>query len=105
MKRILVAIAVIFAISLNAEAVGYAKKDKKVDAKCHVELFGGQQTIYLATVKENHLNKLSDRLANRKIRTVFSKDKQQVFKVFECVKLENTFSSIQARNLFAKYPR
>jgi len=99
-KLITLALCILcFSFSSNAAST------KKIDVKCHVELFGGQQTIYLATVKESHLNKLSERLANRKIHTVYSNEKQQVYKVFECVKLENSFSSIQARNLFAKYPR
>jgi len=82
-----------------------AANNKNVDVKCHAELYGGQETIYFATVKENAVNQLANRLKNRKVPTVYSKEKQQIYRVFECVKLTDSFRSVQARNLFAKYPR
>ncbi|SEK30016.1 hypothetical protein SAMN05216262_10112 [Colwellia chukchiensis] len=92
-------------VSSMASAADKSKQSKKIDVKCHVELYGGLESIYFASVPENKLNKLDVSLSNRKIATVYSKQKQQVYRVFECAKLTEAFSSAKARNLFAKYPR
>ncbi len=105
MKQLLLVVTLCLSVNSSVNAADNAKQEKKVDAKCHVELYGGQQAIYFTTVQEKAINKLDKRLANRKITTVYSKEKQQVYQVFECVKLADNFSTLQARNLFAKYPR
>jgi hypothetical protein len=80
-------------------------KYHKVDAKCHVELVGGEQMIFFATVKDSQVNKLVDTLINRKVSTPFSKSKQKVYRAFECVLLEARFNSVKANQLFDKQPR
>jgi len=105
MKLMMLFLALSLSVSAFVYAADNVKPDKKVDTKCHVELYGGQQSIYFATVKESAITKLNKRLVNRKIQTVYTKEKQQVYRVFECVKLTESFSTLQARSLFAKYPR
>ena len=81
-----------------------AKNDnKKVDVKCYVELLGGEQTIYLGHVKKRELKNLSKTLVNRKILTPFSRQKKQVYKVFECSLENKDFNSSKARQLFSNY--
>jgi hypothetical protein len=105
MIKMILTLALSLVVILNVNAANNVKNDKKIDAKCHIELYGGQQTIYFATVQGSHLSKLVRRLSNRSIPTVFSQKKQKVYKVYECVKLSDKFSSIQGRKIFAKHPR
>ncbi|MFT6918448.1 MAG: hypothetical protein ACJA2G_001066 [Cognaticolwellia sp.] len=91
--------------SFSAVSANTMVKYHKVDAKCHVELVGGEQMILFARVKDSQVNKLVDTLVNRKVSTPFSRSKQQVYRAFECVLLEARFNSIKANQLFDKQPR
>lgn len=97
-------LSLLLILSLISAGSHAAKNDnKKVDVKCYVELLGGEQTIYLGHVKKKELKSLSKTLVNRKILTPFSRQKKQVYKVFEC-RLENKdFASSKARQLFSNY--
>ena len=89
----------------SAVAANTMVKYHKADAKCHVELVGGEQMIFFARVKDSQVNKLVDTLVNQKVPTPFSKSKQQVYRAFECVLLEARFISVKANQLFDKQPR
>ncbi len=105
MKRTMLFFAMSLAFTSLVNAEDNTKTNKTVDVKCHIELNGGRESIYFATVNENALKNLDKRLINRKIPTVYSKNKQQVNRVYECVKMTDDFSTAQARVLFAKYPK
>ena len=105
MNKVLLCVSLCLLFSFNVSAAKQEKPVKKVDIKCHIELYGGQETFYLAVIRNKALKKFSEKLINRKILTVFSNEKKQVYKVFECVKMTDTFSTLAARNLFAKFPR
>lgn len=96
---------VLLSLSTNAVAANKTIKNKKVDAKCHVELTQGREVIYFATVKEGQVNNLVDIIVNRKIIPPFSKDKQQIYRAFECVLLSAKFNADKANELFDKQPR
>lgn len=91
--------------SLSAAAANIVEKKYKVDAKCHVELVGGQQVIYFARVKQSQVNKLVNTLVNRKIPTSIAKEKQKVYRAFECVLLDAKFNSLKANQLFDSQAR
>ena len=105
MNRLLLCFALCLTLSFSVNAAKNEKAEKNIDVKCHIELNGGRESIYFATINENALKNLDKRLINRKIPTVYSKAKQQVNQVYECVKMTDDFSTAQARVLFAKYPR
>ena len=75
---------------------------QKIDVKCHVELHGGKQVIYLAYIKEKKLAGLDKSLINRKILTAGSNEKMTVYKVFECKRSEDQFASSKANKLLTE---
>jgi hypothetical protein len=92
-------------VNFNVVAANLVVKEYKVDVKCHIELVGGKPLIYFARVKESQVNKLVDTLANRKVPTPFSKERQRVYRAFECVLLKAKFNSVKANQLFDAQPR
>tara|TARA_R110000787_G_scaffold173773_2_gene286371 strand:+ start:268 stop:612 length:345 start_codon:yes stop_codon:yes gene_type:complete len=104
-KILFITLLLLVSTNVIADAANKEGKKYKVDAKCHVEVVGGQQVIYFAYVKEDKINKLADTLVNRKFSTPFFKEKQRVYKVFECVLLDAKFNSAKANQLFDKQPR
>ncbi|TWX66553.1 TapY2 family type IVa secretion system protein [Colwellia sp. C1TZA3] len=107
MKNIIFVVTLLLLINVNCNvaAANIVVKKYKVDVKCHIELVGGKPLIYFASVKESRVNKLVDTLANRKVPTPFSKDRQQVYRAFECVLLKAKFNSVKANQLFDEQPR
>ena len=87
----------------NAEQAN--KKVKKVDAKCHVELYGGAETIYFRTIKSGQLEKLAQKVVNRKVLTPLSSDKKKIYKVHECVLLKDSFKASASKRIDAKTAR
>jgi len=78
---------------------------KRVDAKCHVALFGGAETIYARSIKSNELKQLAARIVNLKVMTELSTKKQKIYKVFECVLVNDDFSRLKARQIYEKIAR
>jgi hypothetical protein len=75
--------SVIFAKNVQASV--------KTKVKCHVELVGGKDIIHFGVIKTERMPKYGQWLEGKKIATGFSKQKQQVYKVIECVKLADKF--------------
>jgi len=61
--------------------------------KCHVELVGGKDMIHFGVIKKDRMFKYGQWLVGKKIATGFTKQKQSVYKVIECVKLADTFTN------------
>ena len=87
---------IMISFTSNAE-----QANKKVDAKCHVELYGGVETIYFRTIKSNQLDKLAKKLINRSVLTPSSSEKQKIYKVHECVFLRDTFKTTSSKKIDA----
>ncbi|MGB1261533.1 MAG: TapY2 family type IVa secretion system protein [Cognaticolwellia sp.] len=104
MKYLILSLNFVFlvTVSFSSEAAKNSKQDKKVEVQCHVELVGGQQTIYLAKVREKRVNKLVDSLVNRKIPTQLSRKKQRVYRAFECKRKGEKFTSPKAKRLLSE---
>lgn len=76
-----------------------AQKTVKIKVKCHVELVGGKSMIHFGIIKTGRMAKYGQWLVGKKIATGFSKQKQQVYKVTECVKLADKFINPISRNV------
>ena len=92
-------------ISFLSEAEQINKKIKKLDAKCHVELYGGVETIYFRTIKSDQLDKLAKKLINKSVLTPSSSEKQKIYKVYECVLLQDTFKTNSSKQVDARTAR
>ena len=76
-----------------------------IDYKCHVELIGGIQTIDFVNTKKQRLNRLAQSLVGKKKRKPFSREERVIYKVFECVKLNDNFTRAQSTAVDIKTPR
>jgi len=81
------------------------KQESKIEVKCHVELFGGNETIYFRVLKSAHLDKLSKELVNREVLTSLSRAKQKIYKVHECVPLTASFTLLKSQLIDKKTTR
>ena len=95
-------VALVLLVSAMTNLSAFAKNDRNrlmvatVEYKCHVELLGGVQTIDFISVKEQNLNKLAKSLVGKKKLKPFTKNKLPIYKVFECVKLNDKFKYNQS---------
>ncbi|PKG86440.1 hypothetical protein CXF85_01690 [Colwellia sp. 75C3] len=80
-------------------------KGKKVTAKCHVVLVGGNETIIFHRIKPEKLSLLTNSIVGKKVSTQKSPDKIKVYRAFECVLDKEKFTSIKARSLDRMTPR
>lgn len=69
------------------------------EVKCHVSLLGGAETIYFGVLPKQPLKKIADSLVGRNILTTLSKDKMNIYKVYECALAKESFKSSKARNI------
>jgi len=76
-----------------------------IDYKCHVELIGGIQTIDFVNTEMQSLNNLAQSLVGKKKRKPFSIEERVIYKVFECVKLNDKFTRAQSTAVDEKTPR
>jgi hypothetical protein len=99
MKIAMVTCVVLSYSSIANQPVKSSKQAKKVEAKCHVELFGGNETIYFRMINSEDLSKLANRVINRKILTTFSGEKKKIYKVHECVYATASFTLTKSQNI------
>lgn len=85
-------------------AVQNTEEIAKVTAKCFVNLYGGQQTIYYRVIDSTQLNGLADSLVNSMIVTLNSGKKKKVYQAKECVLKSEDFSDPWARQIEEKTP-
>jgi hypothetical protein len=98
MKKLFLSALFIFCSILTNPAIA-KKKVEKVEVKCHVELYGGGEAIHFRKIKQSKLDKLEQRLINKKIKVAKIKGKQTIYKVLECVSLDKEFSRPQSKNV------
>ena len=89
-------------LSLMSNASAEQASIKKITAKCFVNLYGGQQTIYYRKIDPIKLANLAENLSGKMITTVYSNQKKKIYKVNECILKENEFSDAWARQIEAK---
>jgi len=76
-----------------------SNKTAKIKIRCHVELVGGKDIIHFGIIKNERKTNYAQWLEGKKIATGFSKQKQQVYKVIECVTSKNKFINLVSANL------
>lgn len=80
--------------------------DKKVDAKCYVEITGGIKTISFWATSPKKLKGLPKHIQGKKISAPEQwKRKTRISKVYECKLLNERFSSTAANNMDLITPR
>jgi hypothetical protein len=82
-----------FILSSGATLAKDVQNTAKIKIKCHVELVGGKDMIHFGVIKKDRMFKYGQWLVGKKIATGFSKQKQPVYNVIECVKLADTFTN------------
>jgi len=97
-KSMIISLLLVFASSASADQ----DISKKVTAKCFVNLYGGQQTIYYRTISEVQLPNLAKKLSGQMVSTVYSNKKKKIYKVNECILQSSEFNDAWARQLEAK---
>lgn len=93
------------ACSFVIEAKPSEKEDKKVDAKCFVELVGGGEMVSFWNVSRNKVSILSKSITGRKVMVPNSKQKVKIYKALECVLLNDDFTGSKAKMVDATTAR
>ncbi|MBL4822035.1 MAG: TapY2 family type IVa secretion system protein [Colwellia sp.] len=96
---------ILFMISNELEAKTSTKQDKKVDAKCFVELVGGGEIVSFWNVSENKVSGLSKSITGHKVMVSNSKQKVKIYKTHECVLLKDDFTGSRAKIVDAETAR
>lgn len=95
----------LISISVTAQSSQNKKYVPSNNYKCHVELIGGIQTIHFVSTKKQSLKEVTNSLVGKKRFKPFSREKLAIYKVFECVWLNDKFTSAQSKAVDEKTPR
>jgi len=87
----------LLSVSYAVEANSKEKQDKKVDAKCFVELVGGGERVVFWNIPSKKLSGLSKSITGHKVMVPNSKQKVKIYKAHECVLLKDDFTSSRAK--------
>ncbi len=77
----------------------------KKEVKCHVELYGGKETIYFGLAPLNELKNYAQSIIGKKIYVAKTKKKKSIYKVLECVAMNDKFTSRKAKALDNDIPK
>ena len=94
----IVVICCIATLGINSLANANEKSQYKRDIKCHVELVGGRDIIHYDKAKASKLKSFKSTLAGKKVKTYAVKGEQVIYKVNECVLIDDTFNSAAAKS-------
>ncbi|WDE06574.1 hypothetical protein SG34_006565 [Thalassomonas viridans] len=87
-------------------AVGsQAAKNERVELKCHVELFGGNEVIHFVNAKKSQGLNMANKLTGKSIMVSGSREKQKIYRVKECTDLHGKFKGDLANRLDAETVR
>ena len=81
------------------------KEEKKVDAKCYVELVGGVETVSFWYIQPKKLPNLANSITGKKVMFGTSKQKVKIYKTHECVLLKDSFKGSRAKMVDEKTAR
>lgn len=68
------------------------------EMKCHVELVGGRDIIHYVNVKNSQKQSYKNELLGQKVKTYAVSGEQVIYKVKECVNLNDTFNTAAAKS-------
>ncbi len=96
-----------FTVQANASAGTKAKVIVPVDIemKCHVELIGGGETISFTNTPYKSMRELTHILMKQKIKLNTEDSARAIYKVKECVPLQEKFKGHRAQQLFLDTPQ
>ena len=81
-----------------------SSQQKKILAKCHVELIGGGETIYRRTIKPNSMEQVIAELPNTLINSVYQ-NQVSVYSVIECVEVDKEFIRASSKIIDERSPK
>lgn len=102
MKR--VKLLLVLSLSLLINMPVFADENSMVEMKCHVQLLGGIEHMYFAKLPLSKADKLTKQLIGRTI-TANNGNKDKIYKVIECVKLDSAFKGFASKQLDEKTVR
>ena len=88
----------VLSFSLFTSIHTFAVEESLVEMKCHVQLLGGVDHLYFAKLKQSYANKLTSQLIGRTISQAKG-NKDKIYKVIECVKLDSSFNNFASKQL------
>lgn len=98
-----------FGVNANASAGTKAKAKVvlpvDIEMKCHVELMGGGESISFTNTPYKSIKELRNVLIGQKIKLTSESSAQAIYKVKECVPLQNQFKGSRAQQLFLDTPQ
>jgi len=105
MKALPLVTMLVLSIAVDAKSSNKNNSGKTVDVKCFVELVGGGETISFWNVPSSKVSDLAGSISNRKIPSPTSKQKVKIFKAYECVLLNESFTGNRAKTVDSKTAR
>lgn len=104
-----VSLTISFGAQANASAGTKAQSKVIVPAdiemKCHVELVGGGETISFTNIPYSNIKELRHVLMGIKVKLNSDSSAQAIYKVKECVPLQDMFKGRRAQQLFLDTPQ
>jgi len=85
-------------LMLSIANVQAANRNSMVELKCHVDLLGGTDIIHFTLIEKQKRGTITQVLTGKKVPTALSKEQQVIYKVNECVDLNDSFSSTAAKS-------
>lgn len=76
-----------------------------IEMKCHVELVGGGETISFTNIPYSNIKELRHVLMDKKVKLNSDSSAQAIYKVKECVPLQDMFKARRAQQLFLDMPQ
>ena len=81
------------------------EKTKYVNAKCHVALIDGSDTIIYYHINSDKFSKLANEIVGKRVLTQKSIKKIKIYRVHECALDEDDFTSTKSKSLDKKIER
>ena len=81
------------------------KKKKYVNAKCHVALIDGSDTIIFYHINSDKFPKLANEIVGKRVLTQKSNEKIKIYRVYECVLDNDDFTKANSKALDMKVER
>lgn len=102
-----VSVTTSFGVHANAGTKAQTKVIMPVDIemKCHVELVGGGETISFTNTPYRKIRELTHVLMKKKVKLNSESPAQAIYKVKECVPLQDKFKGHRAQQLFLDLPQ
>ena len=111
MKNIFISIFYVLLFSFSsAQAVDTEVKEssdinEKIDVKCHVALIDGSEAIIFQRIQQDNLVTLSKRIVGERVLTQKSIEEIKIYRAYQCILTEESFTSFKAQTLDKKTPR